>query len=192
MNCRPRPSDPFSPRAPRQAEAAVGEEIRYAFGSSSLGSVLVAAGARGLVSVSVSLAQASPASLLETLRAEFPPACLVREHGTLDDLLPRVLAFIEHPAGVCDLPLDLRGSEFQKSVWRAVQAIPCGQTRSYSDIATAIGSPKAIRAVASACARCKFSLLIPCHRVLHKDGTPTGGGGEENWQTVLLRREGVC
>lgn len=189
MNRRQRRQDPFSARPARVAEAGPGEEIRYAFGSSSLGHVLVATGARGLVFVSVALFRASPASLLEALRAGFPTALLVREHGTLDDLLPRVVAFIEHPAGVCDLPLDLRGTDFQQSVWRAVQAIPCGQTRSYSDIAAQIGAPKAIRAVASACARCQFSILIPCHRVLHKDGTPTSGGGDENWQTLLLGRE---
>ncbi len=177
--------DPFAEGA-AHGRGGQGEEIRFAFGKSSLGLVLVAASDKGLVSVSIGATQSE---LLETLQEEFPEAHLVRERGTLDDFLPRVIEFIENPAGIFELPLDLRGTDFQKCVWRAVQKIPMGQTSSYSEIAATIGSPKAIRAVASSCTKSKFSIIIPCHRILHKDGTPTGGGGEENWQRVLIGRE---
>ena len=162
------------------------EEIRFSFGNSSLGLVLVAASDKGIVSVSIGKDQAA---MIETLQQEFPSAHFVRERGTLDDFIPRVIAFIENPVGIFDLPLDLRGTDFQKRVWRAVQKIPAGQTSNYSQIALLIGHPKAIRAVASSCSKSKFAIIIPTHRVLHKDGTPCGGGGEHNWQTVLIRRE---
>ncbi|HYF35897.1 MAG TPA: methylated-DNA--[protein]-cysteine S-methyltransferase [Prosthecobacter sp.] len=163
-----------------------GEEIRFGFGKSSLGLVLVAASEKGIVSVSIG---ADQTSLMETLQQEFPSAHLVRERGTLDDFIPRVIDFVENPVGTFDQPLDLRGTDFQKSVWRAVQQIPAGQTSSYSEIAGKIGAPKAIRAVASSCSKSKFAIIVPCHRVLHKDGTPCGGGGENNWQVVLIARE---
>lgn len=180
-----RPRNSFEEPVTRPDER-MGEEIRFGFGKSSLGLVLVAASDKGIVSISIGKVQGE---LMETLQQEFPEAHLVREHGTLDDFVPRVIEFIEAPAGVFDLPLDLRGTDFQKRVWRAVQKIPAGETSSYSEIAAKIGSPKAIRAVASSCSKSKFSIIVPCHRVLHKDGSPCGGGGENNWQVVLIGRE---
>jgi AraC family transcriptional regulator of adaptative response/methylated-DNA-[protein]-cysteine methyltransferase len=169
-----------------RATASRNEDIRLAFGHTTMGCCLVATSDKGLVSVSIGKDQTS---LIETLRQEFPLADLVRERGTLDDFVPRVVEFIERPIGRFDLPMDLRGSEFQKRVWRAVQSIPCGETSSYSQVAAQIGHPKAIRAVASSCSKCRFPIIVPCHRVLHKDGSPTGGGGELNWQRVLMARE---
>jgi AraC family transcriptional regulator of adaptative response/methylated-DNA-[protein]-cysteine methyltransferase len=79
----------------------------------------------------------------------------------------KVVKYVASPKGRLDLPLDLRGTEFQKRVWRAVQKIPAGKTSTYSAIAEEIGAPKAVRAVASSCSRCWHAFSVPCHRVLH-------------------------
>jgi AraC family transcriptional regulator, regulatory protein of adaptative response / methylated-DNA-[protein]-cysteine methyltransferase len=182
-----KPSHPFTEASRDHRRSGEGsEEIRFGLGKSSLGLVLVAASDRGIVSVSIGKEQGA---LIETLQDEFPSAHLVRERGTLDDFIPHVVDFIDKPAGVFDLPLDMRGTDFQRSVWRAVQKIPFGKTSSYSAIAAQIGRPKAVRAVASSCTKSKFAIIVPTHRVLHKDGTPCGGGGEDNWQRVLIGRE---
>ena len=88
-------------------------------------------------------------------------------------------------------PLDLTGTDFQKSVWRALQKIASGQTKSYGEIARAIGRPKAVRAVGGACGANPVPVLIPCHRVLAADGKLGGFSGGLNWKRVLLAREGV-
>lgn len=174
--------DPFAEGRAHRPEGE-GEEIRYSFGQSSLGWVLVAASDKGIASISIGEARES---LIEGLQEEFPLAHLVRENGTLDDMVPRVIEFINEPVGEFDLPLDMRGTDFQKRVWRAVQKIPVGQTSTYSEIASIIGSPKAIRAVGSSCAKSKFSMVVPCHRVLSKGGSSgrDDSGGERRRMSI--------
>jgi AraC family transcriptional regulator, regulatory protein of adaptative response / methylated-DNA-[protein]-cysteine methyltransferase len=101
----------------------------------------------------------------------------------------QVLAYIEQPAGVLDLPLDIQGTVFQRRVWQALRDIPCGSTASYADVAVAIGNPKAVRAVATACANNQIAVAVPCHRVVRSDGSLSGYRWGPERKAELLRRE---
>jgi AraC family transcriptional regulator of adaptative response/methylated-DNA-[protein]-cysteine methyltransferase len=164
------------------------EEIRFLVGKSSLGLMLVASSSKGLVSI---LMGEDEELLIEDLQRRFPDAQLVRGYSEEDrHRLELVLALAENPSRGLDLPLDVRGTEFQRRVWQALREIPVGQTLSFTDIASKIGEPKAMRAVGNACSTNNLALAIPCHRVLHRDGTLSGG---YHWgdakQRVLLDRE---
>ena len=166
-----------------------GEQIRYLSGESSLG--LVASSNKGLVAI---LLGENEDLLIEDLQRPFPEALLARGEGKEDRRgLELVLSFVEDPARDLDLPPDVRGTEFQRQVWQALREIPVGQTSSFTDIASKIGEPKAMRAVGDASSTNNLALAIPCHRVLHRDGTLSGGyhWGEAR-QRVLLDREGAA
>jgi len=143
------------------------EEIVYGTGRCALGALLVACSDRGIVSIIV---RDRAGQLARDLRPRFPKALLVHRQKESRPLVARVAAYIAAPFGRFDLPLDMRGTAFQRRVWQEVQKIPIGETSSYSRIAAAIGAPRAIRAVASSCTRCGFAFAVPCHRVLHKSG----------------------
>ena len=140
------------------------EEIVFGTGKSALGPVLVASSAKGIVSIMI---RKKAEELVRDLRQRFPKANLIRSEKECKPLVARVVRFIAAPAGRFDLPLDERGTPFQRRVWQEVRRIPLGQTSTYAKIAEAIGAPKAIRAVAGSCSRCWFAFAIPCHRVLH-------------------------
>jgi AraC family transcriptional regulator, regulatory protein of adaptative response / methylated-DNA-[protein]-cysteine methyltransferase len=140
------------------------EEIRYGTGKSALGPLLVASSAKGIVTIMV---RDKPAQLLRDIRERFPKAQLVHDEKGCATIVAKVVKYIARPFGLFKLPLDLRGTEFQKKAWLEVQKIPCGKTSTYAKVAEAIGAPKAIRAVASSCTRCWFAFAVPCHRVLH-------------------------
>ena len=140
------------------------EEIRYGTGESAVGPVLVAHSDKGIVTIMV---REKPDQLLKDIRARFLNADLVRDEKGCAPVVAKVVRYIARPFGRFELPLDVRGTEFQQRVWREVRKIPCGQTSSYTRIAETIGAPKAVRAVASSCTRCWFAFAIPCHRVLH-------------------------
>jgi len=161
------------------------EEIRYAIGESVLGPVLAAASGKGLVSVQLG---ADPEQLVRNLQRQLPRGHLVRTDDTA--LLDRVIGYIDEPKGVLDVTLDIRGTDFQKKVFAAIHEIPGGQTSSYSDIAHKAGAPRAGRAVGSVCATNNLAFAVPCHRVLHKDGTARQGPHWGHTQLALLRREG--
>ena len=150
------------------------EEIRYGTGKSAVGPVLVASSGNGIVTIMV---REKPAQLLRDIRARFPKAELVRDEKGCAPVIAKVIDYIARPVGRFNLPLDVRGTDFQRRVWREVQKIPCGETSSYTRIANAIGAPKAVRAVASSCTRCWFAFAIPCHRVLHSGATKGGREG---------------
>jgi AraC family transcriptional regulator, regulatory protein of adaptative response / methylated-DNA-[protein]-cysteine methyltransferase len=176
---------------PSHEAAKSGEEIRFAVGESSLGLILVASSAKGLVSI---LLGEDENPLIEDLQRRFPDARLVRGDRNDDEQrLKRVLDFAETPSLGLDLPLDIRGTDFQRKVWQALREIPVGQTLSFTDIAHKVGEPKAMRAVGNACSTNNLALAIPCHRVLHRDGTLSGG---YHWgdarQRVLLDREAAA
>jgi AraC family transcriptional regulator, regulatory protein of adaptative response / methylated-DNA-[protein]-cysteine methyltransferase len=101
-----------------------------------------------------------------------------------------VVAFVEKPEIGLDLPLDVRGTAFQQRVWRALQEIPVGETVSYAEIARRIGRPKAVRAVAGACAENNLAVAIPCHRVVRVDGSLSGYAWGVERKRALLDREG--
>lgn len=157
------------------------EEIRYARGNCPLGALLVACGGEGIVSIIVREGG------VKELRQRLPRATL-RQDPELKPLVEEVAAYIAAPLGRFPLALELRGTEFQVAVWREVQRIPFGKTSNYSKIAEAIGAPKAIRGVASACSRCWWSFAVPCHRVLHKGGssgpTPRDANGRRRLRWV--------
>jgi AraC family transcriptional regulator of adaptative response/methylated-DNA-[protein]-cysteine methyltransferase len=156
------------------------EEIRYGTGKCKLGRVLVASSEQGVVTIMVRDAQAR---LVADLRARFPKAELIRDERGCSTVVRKVVRYIANPVGRFSLPLDIRGTELQKRVWNEVLKIPFGETSTYSKIAKAIGSPKAIRAVAQSCSRSWFAFAVPCHRVLHTGAMPGSrrGGRQYEW-----------
>jgi AraC family transcriptional regulator, regulatory protein of adaptative response / methylated-DNA-[protein]-cysteine methyltransferase len=108
------------------------------------------------------------------LQHRFPRAELIGGDEDFQRLVAKVIAFVEVPAKGLHLPLDVRGTAFQQRVWQELCAIPCGKTRSYTEIARRIGKPKATRAVAQACAANPIAVAIPCHRVVRKNGDLSG------------------
>ncbi|HEY4047776.1 MAG TPA: bifunctional DNA-binding transcriptional regulator/O6-methylguanine-DNA methyltransferase Ada [Acidobacteriaceae bacterium] len=148
-----------------------GETIRFATASCAVGVLLVAATGRGVCSV---LLGGDPGALEDELRHRFPQATIVSDESGLEEYLSIVLSrMTDHPAAT-DLPLDLRATSFQARVWEALKQIPRGTTRSYADLARALGQPSAVRAVARACASNPVAIAIPCHRVIGSDGELTG------------------
>jgi AraC family transcriptional regulator of adaptative response/methylated-DNA-[protein]-cysteine methyltransferase len=151
----------------RARRGGAGETITAAFAECPFGPLLVGATARGVCF----LGFAEPReALLADLRRRYPNATIIADDAALADHVAAVLAFIERPRGGLALPLDLQGTAFQKRVWDALRRIPPGETRSYSEIAAALGRPAAVRAVAAACACNPVALAVPCHRVVGKDG----------------------
>jgi AraC family transcriptional regulator, regulatory protein of adaptative response / methylated-DNA-[protein]-cysteine methyltransferase len=163
------------------------ELIHYALSDCSLGGILAAFTATGVCAI---LFGDSPAALLADLQARFPRA--ERVMATADssaELLAKVIAFVETPALGLDLPLDVKGSPFQRRVWQALREIPAGSTVSYSEIAQKIGSPKSVRAVAGACAANPIGIAIPCHRVVRIGGALAGFRWGIERKKALLSRE---
>ena len=144
------------------------EAIRYGTGRCPLGALLVASSERGILTIMV---RDTRVQLIRDLAARFPKAKLVRDEKACMPLVAKVARYIAAPFRPFALPLDIRGTELQQRVWNEVRKIPFGQTSTYSEIAKAIGNPKAIRAVASSCSRSWFAFAIPCHRVLHTGAT---------------------
>jgi AraC family transcriptional regulator of adaptative response/methylated-DNA-[protein]-cysteine methyltransferase len=163
-----------------------GETIRFAVGHCSLGALLVAATERGICAISLG---DDPEALVHDLERRFSRATLVGGDGAFERLVATVAGFVEQPARGLDLPLDVRGTAFQQRVWQALRAIPAGATAGYGEIAARIGAPGAGRAVARACASNPLAVAIPCHRVVHGDGTLSGYRWGVERKRELLARE---
>ena len=163
-----------------------GESIRFAVGECSLGSILVAATGIGICAIALG---DDPDLLLHELQDRFPKAQLVGGDGDFEELVARVVGFVEAPALGLDLPLDVRGTAFQQRVWQTLREIPAGFTVSYAQIAERIGAPKATRAVAQACAANAIAVAIPCHRVVRNDGGLSGYRWGVDRKRALLDRE---
>lgn len=148
-----------------------GSTVTYTILDSPLGRLLIAGTTNGICAVMLG---DRDAMLEADLRAEYPQAELTRDETAFGPWVRAVTAHLGGRRPHLDLPLDVQGTAFQWKVWRHLQAIPYGQTRSYSEVAMAIGSPSAVRAVARACATNKVCLVIPCHRVVAKDGGLAG------------------
>ena len=161
-------------------------DIFFAIGECSLGSILVAQSHIGVCSI---LLGDDPAALVRNLQDRFPKANLIGEEPGYETVVAKVIGLIESPAIGCDLPLDIRGTAFQRRVWKALQQIPPGTTASYSDIATRIGMPKAVRAVARACGANELAVAIPCHRVVKNDGSLSGYRWGVDHKRALLESE---
>jgi AraC family transcriptional regulator of adaptative response/methylated-DNA-[protein]-cysteine methyltransferase len=176
----------MTPRAYQKGGPAV--VVRFTVGRCDLGCVLLAATEKGVCAVSLG----DVAAELEAwLRAEFPAATVERADTELRDWLQ---ALLDHLAGELphpDLPLDVRGTAFQRRVWQELRKIPPGETRTYAQVAAALGEPSAVRAVARACATNPVSVLTPCHRVVGSDGSLRGyRWGVERKKKMLEREKG--
>jgi len=147
------------------------EEIKFATGKSELGAVLVARSAAGVCAI---LIGDGTEVLKRDLAEEFTDAKLVRDDWALRTDLEKILTFIKTPAKRLDLPLDIRGTPFQRRVWTALLGVRVGYKITYAALASRIGEPHAIRAVANACAANAIALAIPCHRVVRSDGALAG------------------
>ncbi|MGI0019039.1 MAG: bifunctional DNA-binding transcriptional regulator/O6-methylguanine-DNA methyltransferase Ada [Nitrososphaera sp.] len=163
-----------------------GMEIRFAVGECSLGSILVAQSYRGVCAI---LLGDEPDELARDLQDRFPRANLIGGDARFEQLVSKVVGFVEAPALGLDLPLDVRGTAFQQRVWQALREIPAGSTASYADIASRIGSPNSARAVAHACAANALAVAIPCHRVVKSDGALSGYRWGVERKRALLKRE---
>jgi AraC family transcriptional regulator of adaptative response/methylated-DNA-[protein]-cysteine methyltransferase len=161
-------------------------EIRFAIGQCSLGAILVARSEKGVCAI---LLGDDPDALARDLQDQFPNARLIGGDAEFEQLVARVVGFVEAPQTGLDLPLDVRGTAFQQRVWEALRKIPAGTTASYSEIAERIGAPKAVRAVAQACASNKIAVAIPCHRVVRNDGALSGYRWGVERKRALLQRE---
>ena len=166
-----------------------GAVIRFAFGKCSLGSILVAASEQGICAIFLG---DDPAALTKDLAKRFPKAQLIAADQDFKDLVAKVIRFVEAPRTGLDLPLDLRGTVFQRRVWNALREIPIGTISSYSEVARRIGAPMAVRAVARAIASNRLAVVIPCHRVLCRDGSISGYRWGVERKLSLLEKEQIA
>lgn len=161
-----------------------GVTIRWANVETSLGIMMVAATDKGVCCLSFNEGE-------DELHARFPKADLRLGDDAFQDLLSQVAASVEKPGDFSHIPLDVQGTAFQEAVWQELQKIPLGETRSYADIAAAIGKPRAVRAVGSANGANNVAVLIPCHRVVRSDGSMGGYAYGLEIKERLLKKEAL-
>lgn len=163
-------------------------DVRYALADCELGRCLVAESERGICAI---LLGDNDAMLISELQQMFPAADNAPADPTFQQHVREVIASLNHRDMPLMLPLDIRGTAFQQQVWQALCTIPCGETVSYQQLANTIGKPKAVRAVASACAANKLAIVIPCHRVVRGDGALSGyrwgGHAKRNYYAAKLK-----
>jgi AraC family transcriptional regulator of adaptative response/methylated-DNA-[protein]-cysteine methyltransferase len=162
-----------------------GAVIRWSLVDTSLGAMLVAATDKGICRLSFDEDE-------NALTARFPKAEIMPADTAMDELAKGAVAAVEHPDRMPDLPLDVAGTAFQEAVWQELRRIPAGETRSYAEIAAAVGKPKAVRAAGSANGANNVAVLIPCHRVVRTDGTLGGYAYGLDRKAKLLEREGAA
>jgi AraC family transcriptional regulator of adaptative response/methylated-DNA-[protein]-cysteine methyltransferase len=176
----------MAPRTYR--EGGRGVSVHFAVGECSLGSVLVAATPKGVCAI---LLGDDPEQLLRDLQDQLPNAELIGADEDFEATVARVIGLLD-TGGRIDLPLDIRGTAFQRQVWDALTRIPAGSTLTYAQIAARIGRPEAVRAVGQACAANPLAVVIPCHRVVRSDGNLSGyRWGIERKRALLLREQTV-
>lgn len=163
-----------------------GVEIRFAVGQCALGALLVAASDTGICEIAL---HENPEQLVRNLQDRFKAARLIGADREFEQWMAAVVGFVENPAVGLHLPLDVRGTAFQRRVWEALREIPVGATATYADIAERIGSPRSVRAVARACATNNIALAIPCHRVVRTDGSLAGYRWGIERKRELIERE---
>lgn len=180
-------TNPVLGMKPRQyAQGGSNTTIHFALAECTLGSLLVAISEKGVCAISLG---DEPENLLKELQDRFPHANLIGAESAFETMIAKVIAFVEAPNIGLELPLDIRGTAFQQRVWQALQEIPYGQTTTYTELAHKIGKPKAIRAVASACAANTLAIAIPCHRVIRQDGSLSGYRWGVLRKRALLKKE---
>lgn len=159
-----------------------GAVIRWAVVETSLGNMLVAATDKGICRLSFDENETE-------LQKRFPAAIIEQGGDALAELVNGAVAAVENPANMPELPLDIAGTVFQQAVWKELQRIPPGETRTYAEIAAAVGKPKAVRAAGSANGANNVAVLIPCHRVIRTDGSLGGYAYGLERKEKLLRAE---
>ncbi|ARN81059.1 bifunctional DNA-binding transcriptional regulator/O6-methylguanine-DNA methyltransferase Ada [Methylocystis bryophila] len=162
--------------------------IYFAVGQCSLGAILVARSAKGVCAISLG---DDPENLVRELQDRFPKADFIGGDADFEDLVARVIGFVEAPQTGLELPLNVRGTAFQQRVWNALREIPAGKTVSYAEVAARVGAPTAARAVAQACAANKVAVAIPCHRVVRSDGALSGYRWGVERKRALLEKEAL-
>ena len=163
-----------------------GTIIRFAVGECSLGPILVAATEKGVCAIALG---DDPDALVRSLQDRFSNAKLIGGDREFEQQVAKIVGLVEQPARGLDLPLDIRGTAFQRRVWDAIRAIPAGSTASYSELAKRLGKPNSVRAVAQACASNTIAVAIPCHRVVRMDGSLAGYRWGVERKRALLARE---
>ena len=163
-----------------------GVEVWFAVGRCSLGDILVAESPRGICAI---LLGDDPQALVENLQKTFPYAQLLGGDPDFEGRIAAIVGFVDGDRAELALPLDIRGTAFQQRVWQALRAIPLGETLSYAAVAAKIGSPKAVRAVAGACAANLLAVAIPCHRVVKSSGELSGYRWGVDRKKRLLEQE---
>lgn len=161
-------------------------EVHFSINQCSLGLLLVAANQDGVCAIFL---HDNQEVLMQNLLEKFPQAKLSDSDNTFKETVAKIIAYIESPTVGIDIALDIQGTDFQQRVWQALKEIPLGTTASYSDIAVRIGSPKAVRAVAKACATNSIAIAIPCHRVVRQDGSISGYRWGVERKRILINRE---
>jgi AraC family transcriptional regulator of adaptative response/methylated-DNA-[protein]-cysteine methyltransferase len=168
---------------------AIATSIRYTIAESPLGRMLIAATDRGICAIQFAR---TDSELIEGLKREFPFAVRRSDDGELQAWVSTLLHHLRGKDLNSSLPLDIRATAFQRRVWAYLQSIPFGETKSYSDVAKAIGNPRATRAVARACATNPVAVAIPCHRVVREDGNMGGyRWGLKRKETLLEMERGA-
>ncbi len=162
------------------------EKILYAVAPCSYGTILIAASDAGICATTLG---DDPQELVGHLQKRFPDATLVGNDSAFKKMMHAMVTRVEHPGADMTASLDLRGTAFQRAVWKALSKIPLGQTATYAQIARKIDNPKAVRAVAQACAANPVAIAIPCHRVVRSDGSLSGYRWGVERKRELLRRE---
>lgn len=165
------------------------DDLRFTVGQCTLGAILVARSGRGVCAV---LLGDEPEALVRDLQERFPRAVPTAADAELQPSLAAVLGVVEATGSALDLPLDPRGTAFQRRVWEALREIPAGTTVSYGQMARRIGAPSAVRAVARACGANPLAVVIPCHRVLRADGDLSGYRWGLERKRTLLEREATA
>ncbi len=164
--------------------------IEFATTKTAFATILIARSGQGVCFV---LLGDTAAELYAALQQRQPNAQLIKDEQALAPYLKKVTDFLDAPQTPLDFPLDIQGSDFQKNVWAILQTIPMGQTLSYSDVAERLHKPKAVRAVANACAANPLALVIPCHRILRADGGISGyRWGVERKRALLAKERQAC
>lgn len=170
----------------RYQRGGKGEQISFSITRSSLGYLLVAATSKGICAVRLG---DNPKDLKDALHSEFPNAAITPQDEALNAWVKAILQYLQGQQPHLDLPLDIQATAFQKQVWQALQKIPYGETLSYSQVANSINRPKAVRAVANACASNPVALIIPCHRVIRSNGEMGGYRWGIERKRTLLQQE---
>ena len=167
-------------------KGGAGATIRFAVGTCTLGSILIATTERGVCALTLG---DDPHALVRDLQDRFPKAELIGDDPAFEEHVARVVGWLDAPQRRLDLPLDVKGTAFQCRVWDALRKLPVGHTATYSEIAQAMGAPRSVRAVATACASNPVALAIPCHRVIRSDGSLAGYAWGIERKEALLELE---